>query len=95
MSDRKIALEGGPKVWNEGFPMWPAFEESTIQKAMEPLRSGKVNYWTGPVGQEFEKAWAAWNGSKHAISVTSGTAALHVALAAMGIGPGDEVICPS
>jgi len=75
--------------------MWPSFEESTIQKAMEPLRSGKVNYWTGPVGQEFEQAWAKWNGSKHAISVTNGTAALHVALASMGIGPGDEVICPS
>ena len=95
MSDRKIALEGGPKVWNEGFPVWPAFEESTIQKAMEPLRSGKVNYWTGPVGQEFETAWATWIGSKHAISVTNGTAALHVALASLGIGPGDEVICPS
>lgn len=95
MSDRKIALEGGPKVWNESFPMWPAFEEATIQKAMEPLRNGKVNYWTGPIGQEFEKAWAQWNGSKHAISVTNGTAALHVALASMGIGPGDEVICPS
>jgi len=95
MSDRKIALEGGPKVWNEDFPMWPAFEESTIQKAMEPLRSGKVNYWTGPIGQEFEAAWAKWNGTKHAISVTNGTAALHVALASMGIGPGDEVICPS
>ncbi|MCL2623728.1 MAG: DegT/DnrJ/EryC1/StrS family aminotransferase, partial [Planctomycetaceae bacterium] len=89
------AWEGGPRVWNDNFPMWPSFEESTIQKAMEPLRSGKVNYWTGPVGQEFEQAWAKWNGSKHAISVTNGTAALHVALASMGIGPGDEVICPS
>ena len=95
MPDRKIALKGGSRVWNEGFPMWPSFEESTIQKAMEPLRNGKVNYWTGPVGQEFEAAWAKWNGSKHAISVTSGTAALHVALASLGIGPGDEVICPS
>jgi len=95
MTDRKIALEGGPQVWTGNFPMWPSFEESTIQKAMEPLRSGKVNYWTGPVGQEFEQAWAQWNGSKHAISVTNGTAALHVALASLGIGPGDEVICPS
>ena len=95
MTELKIAWEGGPRVWNDNFPMWPSFEESTIQKAMEPLRSGKVNYWTGPVGQEFEQAWAKWNGSKHAISVTNGTAALHVALASMGIGPGDEVICPS
>ncbi|MDD2403220.1 MAG: DegT/DnrJ/EryC1/StrS family aminotransferase [Lentisphaerae bacterium] len=90
-----IALEGGAKVWNEPFPMWPSFEESTIQKAMEPLRSGLVNYWTGPVGKKFEDAWAKWLGVKNAMSVTNGTAALHVALASLGIGPGDEVICPS
>jgi dTDP-4-amino-4,6-dideoxygalactose transaminase len=62
---------------------------------MEPLRSGKVNYWTGPIGQKFEKQWAEWIGATDAISVANGTAALHTALAAMDIGPGDEVICPS
>ncbi len=95
MTDEKIALNGGSPVWSEPFPTWPSFEESTIQKAMEPLRSGKVNYWTGPLGQEFEKAWAKWIGSRNAISVTNGTAALHVAISSLGIGPGDEVICPS
>ncbi|MDR3199578.1 MAG: DegT/DnrJ/EryC1/StrS family aminotransferase [Planctomycetaceae bacterium] len=95
MTEKQIALNGGTPVWNEPFPVWPSFEESTIQKAMEPLRTGKVNYWTGSVGQEFETAWAKWNGTKHAISVTNGTAALHVALSSLGIGPGDEVICPS
>ncbi|GAH42310.1 unnamed protein product, partial [marine sediment metagenome] len=59
------------------------------------LRSGKVNYWTGPKGMEFEKKFAAWQGSKYAISASSGTAALHIALTALGIGPGDEVIVPS
>ncbi|MCC7300409.1 MAG: DegT/DnrJ/EryC1/StrS family aminotransferase [Verrucomicrobia bacterium] len=91
----ELAIKGGAKVFNGEFPMWPSFEESTIQKAMEPLRAGKVNYWTGPIGQQFEKAWAKWNGSRNAISVSNGTAALHVALASLGIGPGDEVICPS
>ncbi|MFA7230622.1 MAG: DegT/DnrJ/EryC1/StrS family aminotransferase [Victivallaceae bacterium] len=91
----ELAIKGGAKVFNGEFPMWPSFEESTIQKAMEPLRAGKVNYWTGPIGQQFEKAWAKWNGSKNAISVSNGTAALHVAVASLGIGPGDEVICPS
>ena len=44
---------------------------------------------------EFEKQFAEWQGSKYAISVATGTAALHVALTALGIGPGDEVIVPS
>ena len=44
---------------------------------------------------EFEKKFAEWQGSKYAISVATGTAALHVGLTAMGIGPGDEVIVPS
>ncbi len=44
---------------------------------------------------EFEKKYAEWQGSKFAISVATGTAALHVSLAALGIGPGDEVIVPS
>jgi dTDP-4-amino-4,6-dideoxygalactose transaminase len=44
---------------------------------------------------EFEKRFAAWQGSKYAVSVSNGTAALHVGLTALGIGPGDEVIVPS
>jgi len=44
---------------------------------------------------EFEKKFAEWQGSKYAVSVATGTAALHVGLTAMGIGPGDEVIVPS
>lgn len=90
-----LAIAGGAKVWNEPFPMWPAFSEETIKCALEPLKSGRVNYWTGPVGQQFEKEWAKWLGVSDAISVTNGTAALHTAIAALGIGPGDEVICPS
>jgi dTDP-4-amino-4,6-dideoxygalactose transaminase len=91
----ELAINGGSKVFDGEFPVWPSFEESTIQKAMEPLRKGQVNYWTGPIGQQFEKKWAEWIGATDAISVANGTAALHTALAAMDIGPGDEVICPS
>jgi dTDP-4-amino-4,6-dideoxygalactose transaminase len=95
MRMEKLAKMGGKPVNSVPFPKWPQFEESTIQKAMEPLRSGKVNYWTGSVGMEFEKKFAKWNGAKQAISVANGTAALHTALAGLNIGPGDEVICPS
>ena len=90
-----LAVDGGPKVWDKGFPMWPSFSDETLKTALEPLVSGKVNYWTGPVGMQFETAFAKWLGVRNAISVTNGTAALHTAIASLGIGPGDEVICPS
>ena len=90
-----LAIEGGEKVFKGQFPGWPCFEESTVQKVADILRSGKVNYWTGKVGQQFEEAWAKWLGVGNAISVANGTCALHTALASMGVGPGDEVICTS
>ena len=92
---QKLAIDGGKKVYNGTFPAWPSFEESTVQAAADVLRSGKVNYWTGKIGMQFEKEWAKWLGVKNAISVANGTCALHTALAGMNIGPGDEVICTS
>jgi len=93
--DTKLAIDGGEKVAREPFPMWPSLSEKGIQQAAEVLRSGRVNYWTGPLGMEFEEKWAKWNGAKFAISTSNGTSALHTAVASLGIGPGDEVICPS
>ncbi|MBC8452425.1 MAG: DegT/DnrJ/EryC1/StrS family aminotransferase [Spirochaetes bacterium] len=77
------------------FPMWPQFAPETLEDIQEPIRSGKVNYWTGTKGMEFEKLFAEWEGSAHAVSCTNGTAALHTAIASLDIGPGDEVIVPS
>ena len=91
----ELAINGGKKVFEGSFPAWPSFEESTIQAAADVLRSGKVNYWTGKIGMEFEREWAKWLGVKNAISVSNGTCALHTALASLNIGPGDEVICTS
>jgi len=93
--DQKLALEGGRPVNTEPFPSWPQFTPEIIEAAMEPLRSGRVNYWTGELGMRFEQKWAEWNGAKFGISTTNGTSALHVGLAGLGIGPGDEVIVPS
>jgi dTDP-4-amino-4,6-dideoxygalactose transaminase len=90
-----LAVDGGPKAVRNALVGWPQFNEAAIAAVSEVMRSGKVNYWTGPRGMAFEKAFASWQGSKYAISVNSGTSALHVALAALGIGPGDEVIVPS
>jgi dTDP-4-amino-4,6-dideoxygalactose transaminase len=91
----KLAIDGGSKAVTDKLVGWPKFDEKAIQAVEAVLRSGKVNYWTGGRGREFEEAFANWQGSKFAVSAATGTAALHVALAALGIGPGDEVIVPS
>jgi dTDP-4-amino-4,6-dideoxygalactose transaminase len=90
-----LAVDGGQKAVTNELVGWPNLDDNAIKAVEEVLRSGKINYWTGPKGMEFEKRFAEWQGSKYAISVSSGTAALHVALTALGIGPGDEVIVPS
>lgn len=91
----QLAINGGPKAVTNKLQSWPQFDENAIKAVETVLRSGKVNYWTGKQGMEFEKQFAAWQGSKYAVSVATGTAALHVALNSLGIGPGDEVIVPS
>lgn len=90
-----LAINGGKPTVCDKLPAWPAFDENAIASVERVLRSGKVNYWTGRVGMEFEQKFADWQGSRFAISTTNGTSALHVALTALGIGPGDEVIVPS
>ena len=92
---QKLAINGGEKSVKKSLKGWPSFDEKAIKAVEHVLRSGKVNYWTGKKGIEFEKKFAEWQGSKYAISVATGTAALHVGLTALGIGPGDEVIVPS
>jgi dTDP-4-amino-4,6-dideoxygalactose transaminase len=54
--------------------------------------SNKVNYWTGNETREFEKEFASWCGTTHAVALANGTLALDVALKALGVGPGDEVV---
>ena len=74
---------------------WPFFADDEIEAAVQVLRSGKVNYWTGDEGRLFEKEFAAFVGCDHAVAMVNGTAALECALKALGIGPGDEVITTS
>jgi dTDP-4-amino-4,6-dideoxygalactose transaminase len=94
-TSHKLAIDGGPMAVTSELTPWPQFDNNAVRSVEEVLRSGKVNYWTGPKGMEFERRFAEWQGSKFAISTATGTAALHVALSALGIGPGDEVIVPS
>lgn len=74
---------------------WPFFAEDEIEAAANVLRSGKVNYWTGQEGRQFEEEFAVSAGCKYAVALANGTAALECALKALGIGPGDEVITTS
>jgi dTDP-4-amino-4,6-dideoxygalactose transaminase len=74
---------------------WPFFCEEQIQIATDVLRSGKVNYWTGSQGKLFEQEFADYIGVKYAIALANGTLAIELALIALGIGSGDEVIVPS
>ncbi len=71
----------------------PAIGEEEIAEVVDSLRSGWVT--TGPKTKRFEDEFRAYVGSKHAIAVNSCTAGLHIALTALGIGPGDEVIVPT
>jgi len=95
MSTDKLAINGGTPVRSKPFAPWPYFWDDMKAAVQEVLDSGKVNYWTGYRGIEFQKRYADYCGVKHAVMLNSGTSALHVALAACEVGPGDEVIVPS
>src|SRR6187551_4016043 len=79
------------------FPEIPLFdlrlEEEDVQAVLDVLRSGWLTM--GPKTQEFEQAFAEHLKVKHAVAVSSCTAALHLAYLAAGVGPGDEVIVPA
>jgi dTDP-4-amino-4,6-dideoxygalactose transaminase len=90
-----LAIEGGRRTREGAFAGWPSFEADEIAAATEVLKSGKINYRTGEQGRRFEKEFAAYTGSRHAVAVANGTVALELALQALGIGAGDEVIVPS
>lgn len=77
---------------NTKFSPWPSFTEEEASAVRDVVLSNKVNYWTGHECREFEKEFAAWTGSKYAIALSNGTLALDVALKALGIGVGDDVI---
>lgn len=77
---------------NTSLSPWPSFSAEEVDAVANVLRSNRVNYWTGDVTREFEREFAAWDGTAKAVAVANGTLALDLALKALGIGPGDEVI---
>ncbi|ROT46369.1 DegT/DnrJ/EryC1/StrS aminotransferase family protein [Pusillimonas sp. NJUB218] len=77
---------------NTPFSPWPSFTLEEAEAVQSVLLSNKVNYWTGNECREFEREFADWCGSRYAVALSNGTLALDVAIKALGIGPGDEVI---
>ena len=77
------------------FSPWPSFTKEESDAVSKVLLSNKVNYWTGKECKEFEKEFSTWCDVKHAIALANGTVALDLALKALDIGAGDEVIVTS
>nr|WP_249126727.1 DegT/DnrJ/EryC1/StrS aminotransferase family protein [Aeromonas popoffii] len=77
---------------NTAFSPWPAFTQEEADAVSQVILSNKVNYWTGNECREFEKEFAEWVDSDYAIALANGTLALDVALKALGVGAGDDVI---
>jgi perosamine synthetase len=91
VSSEALAIHGGSPVRRTLLPYGrQSIDESDIQAVVETLRSDWLT--TGPKVAEFEDAMAAWVGAKYAVSLSSGTAALHAAAFAGGLQPGDEAI---
>ena len=84
------ALKGGTPIRTKPVNTWPMHDDAEEKALLGVLRSGK--WWYGERVKEFEEKYAAFQGAKHGISCTNGTSALWIALKALGIGSGDEVI---
>ncbi len=74
------------------FTPWPSFSDEEAAAVAAVLKSNRVNYWTGEEGRAFEREFAAFADTKHAVALTNGTVALDLILKGLGVGPGDEVI---
>ncbi len=93
-SGTALAIDGGTPVRSTVLPysrQW--IDEKDLAAVERVLRSDWLT--TGPAVPEFERQFAQAVGAREAVAVSSGTAALHAAVAALGIGPGDEVIVPA
>lgn len=94
MSDLKI-LGDSPPVRSEPFPPWPHVDTCALESVVETLKSGNLNYWTGSHGRLFEEEFASIVGVPHAVGVANGSVALELALHALGVERGSDVIVPS
>ncbi len=92
--DEAPAILGGKPARDRPFPEWPVIGENDEKAWMDVLRKGRWCRLSGDYANQFEAAWARTLGGKHCLAVANGTSALITSLAALGVGPGDEVIVP-
>ncbi len=89
-----LAIDGGAPVRREILPYGrQQIDDDDVRRVVEVLRSDWLT--TGPTVDELERAFAGWVGTSEAVAVNSGTAALHAAMFALDVGPGDEIIVPA
>ena len=89
----RLAIAGGDSILKRSdYRNWPIIGEEERRLINEVLDSGILAGGTAPQVKALEREWAAYTGARHCLTAASGTAALHMALAALGVGPGDEVI---
>jgi hypothetical protein len=86
------ALLGGTPVRRKPFPSWPVADEREEDALVRVIRSRK--WFRGENVAAFETAYASLTGAQHCLATANGTSALITSLAALGVGPGDEVIVP-
>ena len=92
----KLALLGGSQIitnQNEELFLWPIVTPEMEEAVLEVLRKRKIS--SMDITVEFEKEYAEWLGVKYALAHNNGTSAIHSSLFGLGIGRGDEVICPN
>lgn len=92
----RLAIAGGePILQRADYKNWPVISEDDRKFVNQVLDSGIVAGGTGPQVVALQQEWAAFLGAPYCLTTGSGTAALHMALAAVGVGPGDEVLVPA
>jgi dTDP-4-amino-4,6-dideoxygalactose transaminase len=93
----QLAIAGGTPVRTETYPEWPHGDDDDLAAVTEVVRSGRWGGFPepGPMAEAFEASFAAYQGAEHGILMSNGTVTMEVALKAIGIGWGDEVIVPA
>jgi dTDP-4-amino-4,6-dideoxygalactose transaminase len=95
MTQEKLAIDGGRPVRTVPFPAWPVSDEREERLLLDVLHSGKWSALNGDKVKTFQERFAAYQGARFATCVPNGTLALQMALMALDIQPGDEVIAPA